>query len=75
MKMNNNDQIPRSDSIFAALVLIKLAYKEGLIERSTYLNIMKKYGGKYGWKNGNGQKQTYIRYDRCTVAQAAINNK
>ena len=54
MKMNYNDQIPRPDSTFKALVLIKLAYKEGLIERSTYLNIMKKYGGKYGWKNGNG---------------------
>lgn len=53
MKMNNNDQLPRSDSTFKALVLIKLAYKEGLIERSTYLNIMKKYGGKYDWNNGN----------------------
>ena len=54
MKMNNNDQLPRPDSTFKALVLIKLAYKEGLIERSTYLKVMEKYGRKYGWKNGNG---------------------
>lgn len=54
MKMNDNDQIPRPDSTFAALVLIRLACKKGLIERSTYLKIMEKYGEKYGWENGNG---------------------
>ena len=50
MEKRNDDAY----STFKALVLIKLAYKEGLIERATYLKVMEKYGRKYGWKNGNG---------------------
>lgn len=40
-------QIPQPDKHFKALVLIKLAYKEGLINKETYRAIIKKYGGNY----------------------------
>lgn len=40
----------KPDAEFTALVLIDIAYEKGLINKETYLNIMKKYGKKYGWR-------------------------
>jgi len=39
----------KPDVEFTALVLIDIAYERGLINRETYLNIMRKYGKRYGW--------------------------
>ena len=39
----------KPDVEFTALVLIELAYKEGLINKQTFLNVIRKYGKKYGW--------------------------
>lgn len=57
--MNNNEPIPRPDSTFAALVLIRLAYKKGLIERLTYLNTMEKYGKNMDGKMVTDKKNIY----------------
>lgn len=35
------------DVEFAALVLVDIAYKRGLINKETYSKIMNKYGRKY----------------------------
>lgn len=43
--MNQTDKKP--DSMFTALVLIKIAYNQKLINRKTYQAILKKYGGSY----------------------------
>lgn len=42
----------KPDAEFTALVLIDVAYERGLINKETYLNIMKKYGKRYVWGEG-----------------------
>lgn len=37
----------KPDVNFTALVLIKIAYKQKLINKKTYQAVLKKYGGSY----------------------------
>lgn len=45
--MNSNC---KPDVKFSALVLVKVAYKKGTIDKKTYQAVMKKYGGAFNDK-------------------------